>query len=246
MKTAIIIPARYESGRFPGKPLALIRGRPMIHWVYSRCVESSVPPARIYVATDDDRIALACRLHNIQTVMTSSDCRTGTDRVYEASQQIDADMFINVQGDEPMVKPDDIDLVISAARRDPTVVYNAMCPITSDEDFRNSSIPKVVCRPDGSLLYASRAAIPTTKSCTFVAAFKQVCIYAFPRDALRSFASATKKTPLEAIEDIEILRFIEMGRTVTMVKVSGASIAVDHPEDILRVEAALGAKAANA
>ncbi len=246
MKIALIIPARYASGRFPGKPLALIHGVPMIRHVYARCAGSTVPPARIYVATDDARIAEVCQLHGIQVIMTPSDCRTGTDRVYEASQQIDADMFINVQGDEPMLKPDDIDLVVSASRRDPTAVYNAMCPITRDEEFRSSSVPKVVCRPDGTLLYASRAAIPTTKSCTFVAAFKQVCIYAFPRDALRSFASEPKKTPLEAIEDIEILRFLEMGRTVTMVKVSGSSIAVDHPEDIVRVERAMRQEAAHA
>lgn len=240
MDPAIIIPARYRSSRFEGKPLVPLLGRPMIARVWDRCV-AALPRERVFVATDDERIAAACRAEGIQVLMTRDDCLTGTDRVYQASLQVAGELFINVQGDEPLVRPEDIRLVIEAATADPGRLYNAMCPITEDSDFRSPTVPKVVARPDGRLLYMSRAAIPTDKELGFRGAMKQVCIYAFPRAALEAFAARSTKTPLEAIEDIEILRFLELGYEVRMVEVSGASIAVDVPEDVVRVERALAA-----
>ncbi|NVK73374.1 MAG: 3-deoxy-manno-octulosonate cytidylyltransferase [Oceanospirillaceae bacterium] len=234
----IIIPARHESSRFPGKALAKIKGKPMIERVWERCC-LAVPINLIYVATDCENIAAHCADVGIQYLMTSDKCLTGTDRVYDASRQVDAKTYINVQGDEPLLDPQDILDVIAEARVKPNNVINAMCPIKLESDFRSSSVPKVVARPDGRLLYMSRAALPTTKNFDFKGAKKQVCIYAFPKKSLESFATVAQKTPLESIEDIEILRFLELGYEVSMIEVSSSSISVDFPEDVLRVEEVL-------
>lgn len=212
----------------------------MIARVWDQCCKA-VCAEQVYVATDDDRIADHCRGEGIQIVMTPDDCLTGTDRVQNAATRIDADIYINVQGDEPMILPDDINAVIAAAEASPGPIINAMCPIETEEDFRSTTVPKVVARPDGRLMYMSRAPIPTDKAHGFQGAMKQVCIYAFTREALNAFAARDTKTPLEAIEDIEILRFLELGFEVEMIEVSGASIAVDVPEDVARVERALAA-----
>lgn len=240
-KVIIVIPARYESSRFPGKPLALIAGESMISRVWKRCCQA-LSASQVYVATDNERIRAHCEDLGIQVVMTSSNCLTGTDRVYEVSQKIKADIYINVQGDEPLIEPDDIQTVIEKAKQNPSNIINAMCPIQSESDFYSSSVPKVVARPDGRLLYMSRANIPTDKKLNFVSAKKQVCIYAFNQQSLVDFASVDSKTPLEQIEDIEILRFLELGYEVNMVDVSSASIAVDFPEDVERVEGELNVR----
>jgi 3-deoxy-manno-octulosonate cytidylyltransferase (CMP-KDO synthetase) len=240
MKFVIIIPARYRSSRFPGKPLVQICGKSLVRRVWDRCVEA-LPEQEVYVATDDERIAAHCTKQGIRTLITSSTCLTGTDRVYEAAQQVEADVYINVQGDEPMIMPSDILAVMDAARDSPGSVVNAMCPIAIESDFYSPFVPKVVSRPDGRLLYMSRAAIPSTKSHGFVTANKQVCIYGFTKQALAAFYAHGRKTALEEIEDIEILRFLELGFEVKMIPVSGASLAVDIPEDVVRVEAAINA-----
>lgn len=238
MKFILVIPARFESSRFPGKPLVQIAGKAMIHHVWDRCA-GALPARDIYVATDDSRISGYCVEHGIQVLMTPRECLTGTDRVYRAGRQLDADIYINVQGDEPLISPRDIMTVMAAAQKQPDTVINAMCRISEEQDFRSPNVPKVVCRPDGRLLYMSRAPIPTDKGFRFSRAMKQVCIYAFPRSALEAFGSVAEKTSLECIEDIEVLRFLELGYEVRMTEVSGASIAVDVPEDVPRVEAAL-------
>lgn len=241
MKYALIIPARYESSRFPGKPLVDILGKSLILRVWEKSVEA-IDKKDVYIATEDERIADHCRLHGMQYLMTPNTCLTGTDRVYETSKLIDADVYINVQGDEPLLDPKDIQAVINASKNKPGQIINAMCPIGSEEDFRSSSVPKVVATPAGNLLYMSRGAIPTNKKLEFTKAYKQVCIYAFPSTQLDTYGKREKKTPLESIEDIEILRFLEMGIPVHMIEVSASSIAVDHPHDVPRVIEALRAK----
>lgn len=238
MRHAIIIPARYESSRLPGKPLIDLAGVPMVVRTWRQCAKA-VEASSIFVATDDDRIQAVCRASGIQSIMTSSDCLTGTDRVAECAQQVDADVFINVQGDEPVFNPDDLSKLIEAARQNQGEVLNGVCEIHDEADFRSSSIPKVVMRPDGRLLYMSRASIPSTKGQGYVKAWRQVCAYAFPRRALEAFITLKSKTPLEQIEDIEILRFLELGFEVRMIALSEDSIAVDLPEDINRALAAI-------
>jgi 3-deoxy-manno-octulosonate cytidylyltransferase (CMP-KDO synthetase) len=239
LKAVIIIPARYNSSRLPGKPLLDIYGQSMIKRTYDRCCKA-VECSNVFVATDDNRIFSHCEDHDINVIMTPKSCKTGTDRVYEASKIIEADIYINVQGDEPIIDPDDIKSVIVASKKNPKKIINAMCQI-SEDDFNNPTIPKVVTSVDNRLLYSSRSGIPATKELSFITAKKQVCIYAFPKDSLASFASVDKKTPLEEIEDIEILRFLELGYDVQMIEVSNASLAVDVLEDLKKVEDILNA-----
>ena len=238
MDTAIIIPARYQSTRFPGKPLINILGKSMIRRVWEQC-EKAIPSKNIFVATDSEKIKNHCLENNIQVLLTSSDCLTGTDRVYEASKQIQAETIINVQGDEPLINPADIKKVIEESKRYPNKIINAMCPILEEKDFRSINIPKVVVRKDFQLLYMSRAPIPIDKINSFSKAWKQVCIYAFPKNALKSFSLEGSKTPLEFLEDIEILRFLELGYDIKMIEVSTSSIAVDVPKDVKRVVEAI-------
>lgn len=238
MKAVIVIPARYKSSRFPGKPLVDIRGKSLIQRTWERCT-LAMPEESIYVATDDKRIQDHCRERGIQTVMTGAECLTGTDRVHQAAEQIQADIYVNVQGDEPLIDPGDITAVLEEAKRHPGSIINAMCPITDEADFRSPMIPKVVTRLDGRLLYFSRAPIPTNKEHGFVGAMRQVCVNAYDKAALDAFVSVTSKTPLEAVEDLELNRFLELGYEVRMIRVSANSIAVDTPADVAKVEAVL-------
>ena len=235
---AIVIPARYRSTRFPGKPLAEIAGKPMIQHVWERCIEA-LNPADVFVATDDERIRKACEGFGASVLMTSDQCLTGTDRVAEAALQLDHSFIVNVQGDEPMINAKDILTVAEAFRSGDGGVVNAMAPIALEREYWSPNVPKVVTDPNGRLQYMSRAPIPANKAKTFEKAWKQVCIYAFSREHLARFSAASEKGPLESIEDIEILRFIEMGIGVTLVELSSTSMAVDTPEDLEQVVRAL-------
>lgn len=238
MKYIIVIPARYQSSRLPGKPLINLCGVPMIIRTYWQCLKAA-PADKIYVATDDMGIHSLCIQQKIQVLMTSSACLTGTDRVAEVAGRVDADTYINVQGDEPVFNTNDLSKLIKSAERYPDQVLNGFCAIKDNELFRSGNIPKVVMRPDGRLLYMSRAPIPTNKKFEFVKSWRQVCAYAFPKAAIQAFVSSTNKSLLEEIEDIEILRFLELGFEVRMIEMSDASIAVDTQEDVLRVEKAI-------
>lgn len=208
----------------------------MIVRVYRRTVQAI---ADTRVATDDARIAKVCSEHDIPVLMTGDRAPTGTDRVHEAAAQLEVDMVINVQGDEPLVSADDIHKIVEAKSAFPDHIVNGMCPIEDETSWASTDVPKVVADPDGNLLYMSRAPIPMSKDGAFRGARRQVCIYGFTPGELALFAASPGKTPLERIEDIEILRFLELGRRVRMVEVSGSSIAVDRPEDIAKVEKAL-------
>lgn len=235
MRTVLIIPARYDSSRLPGKPLIKIAGETMIFRTWHQCTQA-FPKEDIYIATDDDRIACHCREKGMNYLMTSSKCLTGTDRIVDACTQINADIYINVQGDEPIINPEDIKIMFDASRRYQGEVLNGVCRIENERHFYSSTIPKVVMRADGRLLYMSRAPIPTNKAGKFEKAWRQVCIYVFPKKALLDFGSMHCKAELEEIEDIEILRFLEMGYEVRMIPLSSSSVAVDTAEDVLEVE----------
>lgn len=234
LNTILVIPARYKSSRLPGKPLIDLNGKTMIRRTYEQC-SKVFPKDKIYIATEDSRIFDHCKNHGMNVLMTSDSCLTGTDRVAEVAKLIDADYYINVQGDEPLFNPDDILKVLHLIEENQGSVINGYCPILEEADFRSHSIPKVVFNPNGKLLYMSRSPIPNTKENTFVSANRQVCIYAFPKDALLAFSARTTKTPLEKIEDIEILRFVETGVDVLMVELSTNSLAIDTPEDVEKI-----------
>lgn len=233
MRIVIIIPARYDSTRFPGKPLALICQKPMLNRVWEKC-KGAVNEENIVIATDDSRIYDHCITNKMNVMMTNPHCLTGTDRVAEVSTKIDADAYINVQGDEPLIDPQDIIKVIDAY--DGSMIVNAMTPIKDEEEYFNLNVPKVAFNQNYELLYMSRAAIPANKKNKFEKAWKQVCIYAFSKKALLDYSNLTRKTTFEAIEDIEILRFLELGYKVKMIEIQSVSIAVDVPEDLIKVE----------
>lgn len=234
-KYIVVIPARYKSTRFPGKPLINLCGKSMLQRTYEQCLKV-VPKELILVATEDQRIVDHCNTNGMNVILTSDDCLTGTDRVAEIATLVDADYYINVQGDEPLFNPDDIIKIIEGIELYSGEVINGYCAINSEHQYRSLSIPKVVFRPDGRLLYMSRNAIPGNKQGEFVKAWRQVCIYAFPKLALKAFSNLNGKTILEEQEDIEILRFLELGFEVRMLGLSDVSIAVDNPEDVELVE----------
>jgi len=230
----LVIPARYKSTRFPGKPLVDIFGKTMLQRVYERC-KKATGEKNIIIATDSKKIAQHCILKKMNFIITSSKCMTGTDRVAEVAKKIKKTFYINVQGDEPLIKPSDIKKIIKCAQKKPNQIFNAMCNIKNEKDFNNISIPKVVTSNKLNLLYMSRAPIPSSKNKKIIRSKKQVCIYSFPRIALKTF-SKNRKTKNEVIEDIEILRFLELGYSVKMIEVSSSSIAVDTPIDLLKVK----------
>jgi 3-deoxy-manno-octulosonate cytidylyltransferase (CMP-KDO synthetase) len=239
--TVAVIPARYASTRFPGKPLVPLLGRPMLLWVADVCAEA-LGAGQVVVATDDARIRDVVTTAGFRVEMTSERPLTGTDRIAEIADRLRSEVILNVQGDEPLISPADLLRIAEAKRREPDAIINGYHPLAPGEDPANPNIPKVVIDRQERLLYMTRSAVPGTKAggvspdATFL---KQVCIYGFSPDDLRFFADQPQKTPLEAIEDIEILRFLELGRTIRMVRTSTASLAVDAPEDVAGVEEAL-------
>tara|TARA_Y100001935_G_scaffold252487_1_gene256517 strand:- start:1143 stop:1874 length:732 start_codon:yes stop_codon:yes gene_type:complete len=239
MNFVLIIPARYKSSRFPGKPLTLLKGKSMIRHVYDQCLKA-VPEDSIYVATEDKRIADHCEKNNIQFIMTSDQCLTGTDRLCEVSKLIEADYYINIQGDEPLFNPIDIQSLIQELNKQKNLydVYCGYCSIDSEETFFSLNMPKVIFNKRKELIYMSRAPIPSNKKNEFKKGFRQVCGYAFSKKSLEIFDTKSK-TYFESIEDIELLRFLELGVKIKMVEMSKKSIPVDVREDIKKVLFAL-------
>lgn len=234
MRPVVVIPARYKSSRFPGKPLANINGKPMVLHVAENA-SKAVGKDNVYIATENEEISKVVQDAGFHVVLTSDNCLTGTDRLAEASLEIDADIFVNVQGDEPMLDPQDIVRAINLKIQHPNHVINCMAKLNVDEDPNSLKIPKVVCDLNNNLLYASRHAIPGSKMGTSENTMKQVCIYAFSGKELKEFNRGSK-TPLEFQEDIEILRCVELGMPVKMMLVTHTSYAVDYPEDIEIIE----------
>lgn len=240
MKTIIVIPARYKSSRFPGKPLVELLGKSMIQWV-AELSAKAVGQENVFIATDDVRIEMAVTQMGYEVVMTSESCLTGTDRLAEVAQKVEADIYINVQGDEPLVNPEDIQKVIDAKKQYPNDVINGYAIIGENEDRNSVNIPKVIFTEDKRLVYMSRQALPGFKDQKNSPAeyYKQVCIYAFSREELLAYGDYARKSILESSEDIEIIRFLEWGQTIRLVKTRPGSLAVDVPEDVVKVEAAL-------
>lgn len=231
----VVIPARYKSSRLQGKPLINLHGVPMVIRTFRQCLKV-VPSKLIYIATDNKLIKKVCDKEKAQVIMTSSKCLTGTDRVTEVSKKIKAKTYINVQGDEPIFNPFDLKKLLREIRKYPNDIITGYCEIDNKKDHKDPNIPKVVVSSKGTLLYASRAPIPSNKAKKFEKGWRQVCAYAFPKKVLKVFSSVKKKTPLEKIEDIEYIRFLEMGIAVRVLKMSKMSIAVDTPKDVLLVK----------
>lgn len=233
-----VIPARYKSSRFPGKPLVELLGVPMVICV-ARIVEEALGKENTYVATDDDRIKRVVEDYGYQAVLTSESCLTGTDRLWDFAQQVPADLYINIQGDEPLLNPEDILRIVQVKLSNPEKVVNGMTNIDQDkEDPENVNIPKVLVNKDNELIYMSRLPIPGLKDSknNLPHYLKQVCIYAFNYNELKLFGSSKGKASYEVYEDIEILRFFDLGIPVKMVETKESSLAIDVPEDVEKVE----------
>lgn len=231
-----VIPARYSSSRFPGKPLADIQGKPMIYHVYQAAKSSSLLSS-VVVATDDERIAQVCQDLDIPTVMTSSEHATGTDRVAEVAAKVAADIYVNIQGDEPLLDPKTIDAAVNPfmeSSQEDIEVTNLCAEITTPEEVLDSNTIKVVKSPDSWGIYLSRQPIPYPRDRQDLRYFKQVCVYAFRRPVLLQFGS-WEQTPMERTEGVELLRFIEHQIPVKFIEVTGGSYAVDTPADLRRV-----------
>ena len=235
MKIIGVIPARYQSSRFPGKPLALILCKPMIWWVYQQCVK--VPELdEVYVATDDERIYKTCEQLGMRVVMTSEQCHTGTDRVGEVAEKIAGDLYVNIQGDESLIEPQMISDVIGIFR-DETVYYGSLRKqITDEEEIRAQSTVKVVVDKNEDALYFSRSVIPSNvKDGKQARVYRHVGIYAYKREFLQTFIQLPP-TELEAGEGLEQLRALENGYKLRVHETQLDTIGVDLPEHIPMVE----------
>jgi len=239
MSTVGIIPARHASTRFPGKPLAEIAGKPMIQWVWERA-RSAKSLREVIVATDDERIARCCRAFGAPVAMTSSAHPTGTDRLAEVARELDDDIVVNIQGDEPMIVSDVIDTTVE------TLLAHASAPMATvvhpagEESLGDPNRVKVVLDRGGRALYFSRSAIPHQRGTARVATpLQHVGLYAYRRDFLLEFVTL-ERTPAEQAEELEQLRALEHGHAVVVAVVDAwRSIPVDVPEDVARVEAAM-------
>jgi 3-deoxy-manno-octulosonate cytidylyltransferase (CMP-KDO synthetase) len=239
-----LIPARYASTRFPGKPLAEIAGKPMIQWVYERACEVF---ANVYVATDDQRIADAVTRFGGKYIITSAEHQSGTDRCAEALQiaqrktGITFDIVVNIQGDEPFIRPEQLRLVTSPFKSEKVQIATLVKPFEATDNIFNPNTPKVVVGANGNALYFSRSAIPFIRSAeqadwakanTF---YKHIGLYAYRSNVL-SEITKLQQSPLEKAESLEQLRWLENGYAIAVSVTNFETLAVDTPEDLERVK----------
>lgn len=233
MKIIAVIPARYKSTRFPGKPLADICGKPMVWWVYQQ-VKKVKEISDVYVATDDERIAQVCIENDIKHIMTSDNHATSTERLYEVAQKINADLYICINGDEPLIEPDVIRAIIPAERPDDFYVGNLMTIIHDPVEAIDFTNIKVVTGENGNALFMSRNPIPYPKSSMKYNYYKHVGVLIYTLSALKFFVE-TPKGKNEIIEDINELRFIEHDMPLHMIEVDAKTLSVDTPKDLEKV-----------
>ncbi len=235
-----VIPARYGSTRLKGKPLIDIKGKTLIQRVYER-VKKCKHLDELIVATDDDRIYNTTKGFGANVVMTSKECKSGTDRVAEVAIKIgrNSDIFINIQGDEPLISPSVIDKLAYSLKEDKKLnMATAACPLVNDSDFNDPNIVKVVLNTKGYALYFSRSPIPFYRAEGFVKPLKHMGIYAYRKSFLLKFLKL-KQSPLEKTESLEQLRVIENGYSIKVIISNEDSLGVDTPEDIERVKGLL-------
>ncbi|QXE91525.1 3-deoxy-manno-octulosonate cytidylyltransferase [Geomonas subterranea] len=249
MKITAVIPARYASTRFEGKALADIMGKPMVQHVYERASRANLV-SDVIVATDDERIAAAVRAFGGRVEMTSADHETGTDRLAEVAGRLDADIIVNVQGDEPLIDPAMIDQAIAPMLEDPSIPMATLkCRIKTLHDFLSPNVVKVVADPKGNVLYFSRSPLPFFRDkwndlkddafcCGKLLCYKHVGLYVYRREFLPVFASLPPSY-LEMAEKLEQLRVLENGYRIRIVETECESIGVDTPADLEKVLAKL-------
>jgi 3-deoxy-manno-octulosonate cytidylyltransferase (CMP-KDO synthetase) len=239
--TVAVIPARYASSRFPGKALADIAGRAMIEHVYRRAASARHVDA-VVVATDDARIAAAVERFGGEVRLTRSDHLSGTDRLAEVAAELDCDLVVNVQGDEPLIEPSAIDAAIEPFRDDATLSMSTLStPIADAGEASSPNVVKVVSDVRGFALYFSRSPIPYPRN-PGGRLFKHLGLYVYRREFLRRIASL-EPAALERAESLEQLRVLEHGFSIKVVETAHDSIGVDTPEDLERVRRLVTAEA---
>ena len=242
MKVLGVIPARWASTRFPGKPLKQIAGKAMIHWVWDQTKKSAII-SEVVIATDDKRIADYCRVNDLDFVMTSSSHPTGSDRLAEVADKISADVYVNVQGDEPLIEPEAIDAVTSClltAMDRGIELATGYIEKASGEQLDDPSIVHLVPSMDGCVITFTRLPVPYPLAETMQRTV-HIGLYAFTRKALKLF-SKLERGPVERAESIEVIRYLEHGYRIACVPVTPGSFGVDTPEDLIKVEAILRKK----
>jgi 3-deoxy-manno-octulosonate cytidylyltransferase (CMP-KDO synthetase) len=236
-RIAGVIPARLHSTRLSRKALRTIAGRPMVEWVWRAAAASGLMDP-VVVATDSDEVAAICAARGIPVAMTSPQCPSGSDRVREVARQIDADIYVNIQGDEPTLTPQFFAPLIGLFTR-PEVEVATLAVRCPPEEFANPNAVKVVTALDGRALYFSRATIPFDRDRTgFIGYRKHLGIYAYRKAALERFATL-EPSPLERLEKLEQLRLLENGIAVYVAEAPGDTIGVDTEEDLKRAETRL-------
>ncbi len=234
----VVIPARYGSTRLPGKPLLSLAGKPMIQRVYERA-KMARRVGRVIVATDDERIVKAVETFGGEARMTRPDHRTGTERVAEVAAHVEGDVFVNVQGDEPLLDPAAVDTAVDALLEDPpAAIATVATPIKIPADIMDPNVVKVILDFDDNALYFSRAPIPWVRDTAGkiqVRHLKHLGLYVFQRDALLEYPTLPQGE-LERIEQLEQLRWLENGWKIRVAEVAHDAVSVDVPEDVARVE----------
>jgi len=236
-----VIPARLGSTRLPGKVLRAVAGRPLVEWVY-RAALGSAAFSRVVVATDSDEVLTVCRERGIEALLTSPKCASGSDRVFEVASKIPADIYVNIQGDEPLLTPEHFASLLAPFKRPDVGVttLSVPCPIA---DLSNPNVVKVVTALDGRALYFSRAAIPHLRDGASESPLwrKHLGIYAYRRAALEAFALLSP-SPLEEAEKLEQLRLLENDIPIWVAEAPSDTVGVDTEEDLIAAEKMLLAR----
>jgi 3-deoxy-manno-octulosonate cytidylyltransferase (CMP-KDO synthetase) len=237
-KVVVVIPARYGSTRLPGKPLLLIAGKPMIQRVFERA-KLAQRVNQVIVATDDERIVKAVESFGGEARMTRSDHRTGTERVAEVAAHVEGDVFVNVQGDEPLLDPAAVDTAVTSLLEDPPAsIATVATPIKTPTEIMDPNVVKTVLDFESNAIYFSRAPIPwvrDTGSKVLARHLKHLGLYVFEREALLEYPTLPPGE-LERIEQLEQLRWMENGWKIRVAEVEHDAVSVDVPEDVARVE----------
>lgn len=232
-----IIPARLAATRLPNKPLLDIAGKPMIQWVWERASEAR-SLTDLLIATPDIEIAQAAESFGAKAMITSHEHRSGTDRLAEVARRTQGDLYVNIQGDEPLLNPTAVDAAVEPILKDPTLPMSSIYCLAQPHEYDLPSAVKVVLDMQGNALYFSRSRIPHPRELTEQPLYKHIGLYVFQRELLLQFAN-WHPTPLERTEGLEQLRVLEHGYKIRMAPVAESSIAVDTEEDLNRVRAIL-------
>lgn len=239
MKIVGVIPARYGSTRFPGKPLVHLQGRPLIQWTIEGAQKATLLNDLI-VATDDERIKVAAEAVGVKVVMTASALPTGSDRIHAAVQKMDCDVVINIQGDEPLVTGTLIDRLAQVFIDDPKMDMATLAHPICEEELQSPNAVKVVMNCKDEALYFSRFPIPYTRTKasemgTYEGCLKHIGMYAYSKSFLKQFCEAPPAL-IEKAESLEQLRALYLGAKIKVIRVQEASLGVDTPEDLVRLE----------